>query len=267
MARIRGHGNKGTEGALAKLLRKYRINGWRSQQVIRIDDKERRARRSRPTNIRTDFIFRRQRIAVFVDGCFWHGCPKHCSPLKWIRKSSMVERAKTTRSLDKLGMTGRGRRTGKEYWRAKLAGNKARDLAVNRMLRRHAWRVVRIWEHELGGDSSQKSEFRRQKVAGNVRSQKTGDSGQGTAVSGQKSGDRRPRAESLKAVERIRMILRRAQDRQPGCQKSEGAGKKRPSGTEDSGLGTTDYRLVTTDSGLSAKGGGADPDDSSINSG
>ena len=207
MARIRGRGNKGTEGALAKLLRKYRINGWRSQQVIRIDDKERRARRSRPTNIRTDFIFRRQRIAVFVDGCFWHGCPKHCSPLKWIRKSSMVERAKTTRSLDKLGMTGRGRRTGKEYWRAKLAGNKARDRAVNRMLRRHGWHVVRIWEHEL--KKRMKDECRRMKA---VRSQKTGDSGQGTAVSGQKSGDRRPRAESLKAVERIRTILRRAQD-------------------------------------------------------
>ena len=81
-------------------------------------------------------------------------------------------------------------RTGKEYWRAKLAGNKARDLAVNRMLRRQGWRVVRIWEHELARKRGQRSA---------VRSQKTGDSGQGTR-------------DCLKAVERIRMILRRAQD-------------------------------------------------------
>ena len=105
-------------------------------------------------------------------------------------------------------------RTGKKYWRAKLAGNKARDRVVNRMLRRHGWRVVRIWEHELGEDSRQESEVRRQNVAGkkvqpfhpesfrgrSVRSQKTGDSGLGT------------RDFRLKAVERIRTILRRAQN-------------------------------------------------------
>ena len=202
MARIRGRGNKGTEGALAKLLRVAGITGWRRQQVIRIDDKERRARRSHPTNIRTDLIFRGQRVAVFVDGCFWHGCPKHCSPLKWIRKSSMKEgwesgnrRQETEVRRPRTADKALALRTGKKYWRAKLAGNKARDLAVNRMLRRHGWRVVRIWEHELGGDSSQKSEFRRQKVAGNVRSQKTGDSGLRTR-------------DCRKAVERIRTILR-----------------------------------------------------------
>ena len=198
MARIRGRGNKGTEIALAKLLRVAGITGWRRQQALRFRSQRSAVSGQRPTVriIRTDFIFRRQRVAVFVDGCFWHGCPKHCSPLKWIRKSSMVERAKTTRSLDKLGMTGRGRRTGKEYWRAKLAGNKARDLAVNRMLRRHAWRVVRIWEHELGGDSSQKSEFRRQKVAGKRGQRFHPESFRGRSVRNQK------------AMERIRTILR-----------------------------------------------------------
>ena len=87
-------------------------------------------------------------------------------------------------------------RTGKEYWRAKLAGNKARDLAVNRMLCRHGWRVVRIWEHELGGDSSQKSEVRRQKVAGKRGQQFHPESFRGRSVRNQK------------AMERIRTILR-----------------------------------------------------------
>ena len=62
MSRIRGRGNKATEVALAKLLRKHRITGWRRNQSVL----------GKP-----DFVFRRQQVAVFVDGCFWHACPKH----------------------------------------------------------------------------------------------------------------------------------------------------------------------------------------------
>lgn len=59
MSQIRGSGNKGTELALAKLFRKHGITGWQ---------------RNQPLFGKPDFTFRRQRVVVFVDGCFWHGC-------------------------------------------------------------------------------------------------------------------------------------------------------------------------------------------------
>ena len=62
MSRIRGRGNKDTEVALAKVFRRHKINGWRRNQKVF----------GKP-----DFIFPKLRLAVFVDGCFWHGCPKH----------------------------------------------------------------------------------------------------------------------------------------------------------------------------------------------
>jgi len=68
-----------------------------------------------------DFVFARQRVAVFVDGCFWHGCRWH-------------------------GTRPQGNAA---FWAKKLAGNKARDRRVNRVLRRRGWRVLRIWEHSL----------------------------------------------------------------------------------------------------------------------
>ncbi len=107
MSRIRGRGNKDTEIALIKLLRRHRITGWRRNQKVFGNP---------------DFLFRRNRLALFVDGCFWHGCPKHC-------KIPAGNRA---------------------FWKKKFAANKTRDRRVNRQLRRLGWRVVRIWEHDLG---------------------------------------------------------------------------------------------------------------------
>lgn len=106
MSRIRGRGNRDTELALAKLLRRHAVTGWRRHPVMF----------GKP-----DFVFRKERVAVFVDGCFWHGCPHHA--------------------------TKPGNNAG--FWRKKLAANRARDRLVNRRLRRDGWRVVRIWEHEL----------------------------------------------------------------------------------------------------------------------
>jgi DNA mismatch endonuclease (patch repair protein) len=62
MAAIRSRGNKGTELTLVAILRAAHVTGWRRHQ---------------PLPGRPDFVFRRARLAVFVDGCFWHGCPKH----------------------------------------------------------------------------------------------------------------------------------------------------------------------------------------------
>ena len=106
MSRIRGRGNKDTEQALAKLFRRHRITGWRRNQKLF----------GKP-----DFVFPKFNIAVFVDGCFWHGCPKH---------SNMPA-------------------NNREFWRRKLSANKTRDALVTRMLRRAGWRVLRVWEHEL----------------------------------------------------------------------------------------------------------------------
>jgi DNA mismatch endonuclease (patch repair protein) len=70
--------------------------------------------------IRPDVVFTRQRVAVFVDGCFWHGCPEH----------------------------GRRPRTNAAYWAAKVTVNQARDVEQTRSLEAAGWRVLRIWEHE-----------------------------------------------------------------------------------------------------------------------
>jgi DNA mismatch endonuclease (patch repair protein) len=106
MARVRGRGNKSTEEKLASLFRRAGMKGWRRH--LRLPGTP-------------DFAFPKERLVVFADGCFWHGCPKHATfPA-----------------------------TRRSFWLKKFAANKARDRRVNRMLRREGWRVVRIWEHEL----------------------------------------------------------------------------------------------------------------------
>lgn len=68
-----------------------------------------------------DFVFDKERLAIFVDGCFWHGCPQ------------CYRRPKSSR----------------KYWDAKVQGNMARDKKVRGKLRRAGWSIIRIWEHEL----------------------------------------------------------------------------------------------------------------------
>ena len=122
MSRIRGRGNKDTELALVRLMRAYGIKGWRRQVVIKFPVSGFKSQVSASRfQVRPDFVFAQQRVAVFVDGCFWHGCRWH--------------------GTQPQGNAG--------FWARKLAGNKARDRRVNRVLRRHGWRVVRIWEHAL----------------------------------------------------------------------------------------------------------------------
>ncbi len=106
MAAIRSRGNKATELKLASILRAAGIIGWRRHQ---------------PLPGRPDFIFRRARLALFIDGCFWHGCPKH----------------------------GRKPSSNRAYWLPKLRRNKVRDAAVTRSLSGSAWTVIRFWEHDL----------------------------------------------------------------------------------------------------------------------
>lgn len=118
MSRVRGRDNKLTELALRDLFRRSGITGWR--------------RRARVFG-KPDFVFPRQRIAIFVDGCFWHGCPRH----------------------------GSRPATNESFWRQKLARNQNRDRLVNKNLKQNGWKVVRIWQHELKGVAALLQRVRR----------------------------------------------------------------------------------------------------------
>jgi len=106
MGLIRSTGNQTTEVALARLLRSNRITGWR---------------RHLPLPGRPDFCFPGNGVAIFVDGCFWHACPR-C----YARPASNTA-----------------------FWDRKRADNLARDKRVGRELRSMGFRVIRIYEHEL----------------------------------------------------------------------------------------------------------------------
>jgi DNA mismatch endonuclease, patch repair protein len=67
-----------------------------------------------------DIVFTKAKIAVFMDGCFWHGCPEHATQPK----------------------------ANAEWWRAKLDKNMARDTQTTEHLTAHGWTVLRFWEHE-----------------------------------------------------------------------------------------------------------------------
>lgn len=88
---------------------------------------------------RADLVFGRARVAVFVDGCFWHGCPLH----------------------------GVKPRTNAEWWRAKLDRNRARDRDTDARLAEAGWEVLRVWEHE---DPAEAAHRVRQAVAARTAS-------------------------------------------------------------------------------------------------
>lgn len=77
-----------------------------------------------------DFYFPKPKVAVFVDGCFWHGCPEH-----WTKPKKNVG-----------------------FWETKIQKNTARDRLVNDELNRHGWTVIRVWEHEIKSDTKQVAE-------------------------------------------------------------------------------------------------------------
>ncbi|GAA1807320.1 very short patch repair endonuclease [Nocardioides hankookensis] len=75
-------------------------------------------------NRRADLVFSRARVAVFIDGCFWHGCPDHHTIAK----------------------------TNSSYWADKVENNRQRDLDTSERLREEGWLVLRFWEHQRAAD-------------------------------------------------------------------------------------------------------------------
>ena len=77
-----------------------------------------------------DIAFPGKRVAVFVDGCFWHGCPEHAS---WPKSNA-------------------------QFWRDKIEANRARDADTDRRLSASGWRVIRVWAHERVGEAAERIE-------------------------------------------------------------------------------------------------------------
>src|SRR5262245_49837333 len=102
MSLICSRGNKDTELRLIAIFKTHSIRGWR---------------RNNKLPGKPDFVFRAQRLALFVDGCYWHGCPVH------------YNRPKSNRA----------------FWDAKIARNRQRDREVKRLLKAKGWCVLRIW--------------------------------------------------------------------------------------------------------------------------
>ena len=121
MRNVRSKGNKSTELMLVKFFRKHNFSGWRRQM---------------PVFGRPDFVFPKQKVCVFVDGCFWHGCPKCCR----IPKSN------------------------EEFWEIKILGNALRDVMVSAALKRQGWKVLRIWEHDLNQEKNTKLHKKLQRI-------------------------------------------------------------------------------------------------------
>jgi DNA mismatch endonuclease, patch repair protein len=111
MAKVRSTGNRSTEIAVEQALRTRRISGWRKQ--------------SKEIDGTPDFFFPGAKLAIFVHGCFWHGCEK-CAR-----------------------NTPRNRRA---FWTEKIQQNRRRDARVLRQLRQTGFRTMTIWEHSLRGE-------------------------------------------------------------------------------------------------------------------
>ena len=108
MRAIRSCGNRSTEGRLRAAVVRRGIRNWtlHAKDVLGVPD----------------FFFQDCKVAIFVDGCFWHGCPR----------------------------CGHVPKTNADYWAGKIKRNRARDKAVNEALKRSAISVLRFWECEIG---------------------------------------------------------------------------------------------------------------------
>lgn len=107
MSSVKSKNNASTEMRFLNFLKESKISGWRRQYK----------------NIQgiPDFVFLKSKTAIFIDGCFWHGCKKH-------------------RTIPE---------TNRDFWEQKIRRNTERDREVTKTLKSKGWLVLRIWEHSL----------------------------------------------------------------------------------------------------------------------
>ena len=110
MASVRSKGNRTTELALGRILREAGLRGYRKHW---------------PIAGRPDFAWPGLQVAVFVDGCFWHGCSCKYLP-----------------------------RSNRKFWREKIVANMSRDSRVSQQLRRDGWSVLRVRECKVASEST-----------------------------------------------------------------------------------------------------------------
>jgi DNA mismatch endonuclease, patch repair protein len=147
MGAIRSKGNQATELRLLLILRRQKIVGWRRH--LRLPGTP-------------DFAFRNAKIAVFVDGCFWHGCPRH------YRKP----------------------RGNELYWEPKLRRNQARDRRVDRELQKLGWSVLRVWEHALKDEARVADRLMRAIMRKQIERKANCDLGKINSISEKSHGNR-----------------------------------------------------------------------------
>lgn len=107
MAAVKGKGNRSTEWKIRSRLISIGVSGWNlhNKSIFGIPD----------------FAFESQKVVVFLDGCFWHGC-KLCKNIPT---------------------------SNREFWLQKIERNRKHDIQVTRKLRRDGWQVIRFWEHQI----------------------------------------------------------------------------------------------------------------------
>ena len=110
MRSIKSEGSLSTERRFGALLARSRISGWHFNDLLLPG--------------KPDIVFRKQKIAIFLDGCFWHGC------------SDCYRRPKSRR----------------EYWDRKIETNRTRDAQIRNRLISQGWTVLHFWEHEIKDD-------------------------------------------------------------------------------------------------------------------
>ena len=127
-----------SSAGVSERMRRTRQRGTAPELALRSELHRRgfRFRVQRPLSFdarrKADLVFPRERLVVFVDGCFWHSCPKHATFPK----------------------------ANAEFWSAKLAGNVRRDRDTDRRLAAEGWHVLRVWEHEPPERAAEKVERR-----------------------------------------------------------------------------------------------------------
>lgn len=155
MSSIRSRAPAASSGAVRRIMQAVSGGDTQAERVLKgaLFRRGLRFRKNcRPIEnlrISADVVFPRERVCVFVDGCFWHGCPAHFHPP----------------------------RANRQWWKEKVEDNRRRDRSQSLVLRKHGWQVVRVWEHEVLSNAIHRCACRIEECVRSRRRLTTGCSG------------------------------------------------------------------------------------------